>query len=715
MRLQQRNSATFTHPTFFFQRGPGGSSPAMPNRLANERSPYLLQHADNPVDWYPWGSEAFDRAKAEDRPILLSVGYSSCHWCHVMEEESFADPVIAGLMNDLFVNIKVDREERPDVDQIYMKAVQAMSGQGGWPMTVFLTPDRAPFFGGTYYPPERRPGIPAFPDVLRGIDDAWQNRRAEVESGSSRLLDVLRRVSEPRAGSERASMALVDSAVQTLKQRYDARHGGFGPAPKFPQPVTLELLLREYARSADPASLSMTVHTLRRMAAGGLRDHLGGGFHRYSVDGEWLVPHFEKMLYDNALLARVYLDAWKLTGSDDLAAVVVEILTDLAADFSDPLGGFYSARDADSEGVEGRFYVWSPDEVAEVLGEDAPVFCRTYDVTSAGNFEGSSILHLPRPIESVATSESRSVSELEDLLTRSREALLEYRAGRVAPFRDEKVIVAWNAYAIRAFAESGATLGRADYVDRATQAADFIWHHLRADRLLRHSWIDGEASGDGFLDDYAALGNALLSLHAATLDPRWMKRALVLCDDILEQFYDETSGTVFDTSHDAEKLVVRPRDPADGATPSGASLAAELFARAGALTNLPRYLTAARSIVDHEVEALQDFGPAFGRMLSVLDRLEAESVEVALLVPPGEDATPLIHAVHAEFLRGLVISGSVRTEDTRPGDPEDDLPLLHGRVPYEGRPTAFVCERYVCDLPEVDPEAVRARLARVAR
>ncbi|MGB1655910.1 MAG: thioredoxin domain-containing protein [Longimicrobiales bacterium] len=681
----------------------------MPNRLASETSPYLQQHAHNPVDWYPWGPEAFERAESEGRPILLSVGYSSCHWCHVMERESFDDPSIAELMNELFVNIKVDREERPDVDQIYMRAIQAMSGRGGWPMTVFLTPDRLPFFGGTYYPPEPRPGIPAFPDVLRAIDDAWRNRREEVRAGSTRLLDALREASAPRTRTQTASLALVDTAVQMLGRRYDATHGGFGPAPKFPQPVTLEVLLRHHARTSDPSSLSMAVHTLRRMAAGGMRDHLGGGFHRYSVDERWLVPHFEKMLYDNALLARVFLDAWKLTGSDDLATVVVEVLDDLANDFSDPRGGFYAARDADSEGVEGRFYVWSPDEVTEVLGDDAPLFCRAYDVSAGGNFEGSSILHLPHPVEAVAASEQRSVSELDRVLARGRAALLERRAGRVEPFRDEKVIVSWNAFAIRAFAEAGAALGRADYVERAVRAAEFIWEHLRTDGQLLHTWIEGHPSGRGFLDDYAALGNALLSLHSATLDTRWLERALMLGDEALERFYDNESGTVFDTSHDAETLVLRPRDPMDGATPSGASLAAELFARAGALTHASRYRNAAQSILDHEVEAMQQFGPAFGRMLSVVDRLEATSVEVALVVPDDSDPSALIQAAHSEFLRGSVIAGSIDAANRTVGD---QIPLLHDRPPLQGRPTAYVCENHACDLPETEPAAIRARLAK---
>jgi len=688
----------------------------MSNHLASETSPYLLQHAENPVEWYPWGAKALARAKAEQRPILLSVGYSSCHWCHVMKRESFEDPSIAALMNELFVNIKVDREERPDIDQIYMKAVQAMSGRGGWPMTVFLTPDGIPFFGGTYYPPEPRPGVPSFPDLLRTIHDAWEHRRDKVLAGGTRLLDTLRQGSDSGTSAAPASLELVDAAVATLERSYDATQGGFGPAPKFPQPVTLEVLLRHHARTGTPSSLAMVVHTLRRMAAGGMRDHLGGAFHRYSVDARWLVPHFEKMLSDNALLARIYLDAWKLTGSDDLADIVVEVLDDLVRDFTDDGGGFYAARDADSEGVEGRFYVWSPEEIADVLGDDAELFCRAYNVTPGGNFEGASILHLPHPIEVIAASEQRSTSEIDSLLARSRAVLLEHRTTRIEPFRDKKVIVSWNAFTIRAFAEAGAALGRADYIDRAVEAADFIWNTLRTDDRLLHSWIAGKTSGGGFLDDYAGLGNALLSLHAATLDSRWLDRARSLADEVLVLFYEEESATVFDTAHDAETLVLRPRDSTDGATPSGPSLAAELFARAGALTDEPRYRAAARTIVDHEVEAMQQFGPAFGRMLSVVDRLEARPVEVALLVPATSDPYDLIKAAHAEFLPGGVIAGRIEQEGSpnpahgvHPTDTE--IPVLAGRGPIDGKPTAFVCEGYACGLPDHDPEMVRQRLA----
>ncbi len=685
----------------------------MPNRLTHESSPYLRPHADNPVDWYAWGPEALERARTEDRPILLSVGYSSCHWCHVMERESFEDQGTAELMNHHFVNVKVDREERPDIDQIYMKAVQAMTGRGGWPMTVFLRPDGVPFFGGTYYPPEPRHGMPSFRQVLRSVAEAWEERRDQVESGSARLLEALERTSA--AGSaRRVGLALVERAYRTLAQRYDPVHGGFGQAPKFPQPVTLELVLRHHLRTGDARALEMVVHTLRRMAAGGMRDHLAGGFHRYSVDARWLVPHFEKMLYDNALLARAYVDAYRATGAEDLRRIAEETLDYLVEDMRDPAGGFYSARDADSEGEEGLFYVWTPDQLARVLGdEEAALFGRAYDVTEDGNFEGRNILHLPRDLADVAEEAGMDLDELLRRLTSAREALLRKRAEREAPFRDEKVLTAWNGLTVRALAEAGATLGRDDLVDVASATADFLWRELRADGRLLHSWMEGEAKIHAFLDDHAALGNAYLSLHAATLDPVWLERAVWLAEEIRQRFWDATSSTVYDTPDDAETLIVRPRDPTDSATPSGPSLAAELFARLSRATGVERHEETARAIVDGEADMLEQAGAAFGRMLSVVDRLEADPVEIAIAGDAGSDTDALVRAAHGEALRNLVIVG-VRAED---GDPHPSLPspLLQGRGPVDGRPAAYVCRNYACGLPATEPGEVAERIRELGR
>lgn len=678
---------------------------SMPNRLARESSPYLLQHAENPVDWYPWGPEALERSRAEDRPILLSVGYSSCHWCHVMERESFEDPAIAALMNRLYVNVKVDREERPDLDQIYMKAVQAMTGRGGWPMTVFLTPDGVPFFGGTYYPPEPQPGMPSFPQILEAVADAWENRRDDVAKGSARLLEALRATSNVQDDAAADEATLIEAA-RVLGNRFDGRWGGFGRAPKFPQPVTLDFLMVEHVRSGRPALLEMAVHTLRQMAKGGMRDHLGGGFHRYSVDERWLVPHFEKMLYDNALLARAYVDAWRLTDSDDLREVAEQTLDYVVADLTDGSGGFYSARDADSEGEEGVFYVWTPGEVEEVLGsEDAALFGAAYDITERGNFEGRSIPHLPRDLATVAAEVGMSESALEDRLASARLRLLERRARREAPFRDEKILTSWNGMMIRAFAEAGAVFGRSDYVDVAASAAAFLWTEHRADDRLLHSSMAGQAKQYAFLDDHGAFGNGCLSLYEATLDPLWLDRARWLAAEILNRFHDESEGTVFDTPHDGEELIVRPRDAMDNATPSGPSLAAELLQRLGHLTGEARLTEVARSIVHREAASLARYAPAYGRMLVVLERLTAEPLEIAVAGPDGPETEALLREAHRVVHPSRAIGGWWGPA------PAPDLPLFEGREADPDRPTAWVCSGYTCRLPVHDAAALRRSVA----
>ena len=680
----------------------------MPNRLAAETSPYLKQHAENPVDWFPWGDEALAKARAEDRPILLSIGYSSCHWCHVMERESFEDPAVAALMNARFVNIKVDREERPDLDQVYMKAVQAMTGGGGWPMTVFLTPEGVPFYGGTYFPPAPRHGLPSFTQVLQAAADAYRDRGDKVRESGAHLVSALANAAARTSGGAVGPDTL-DAAFRSLAQQFDPVHGGFGKAPKFPQPVTLELLMRHALRTGDDEALHMAVHSLRRMAAGGLRDHLGGGFHRYSVDARWLVPHFEKMLYDNALLARAYLHGHLLTGDAELRATCEHTLDYMAADMRLEEGGFASARDADSEGEEGLFYVWTPEQVEALLdADDARLFMRLYDVSPAGNFEGHSILHLPHEPEAVARAEGMGVEELERRMAAARSVLLEARAGRVPPFRDDKVLVSWNALAVRAFAEAGAALGRPEYVRVAADAAAFLWRALRQDGRLLHVHMEGEAKIAGFLDDHAGLGNALLSLHAATLEARWLEAARWLCDEILGRFWDESEGSVFDTAADAEALILRPRDSMDNATPSGPSLAAELLTRAGAIFDDERYRTTAARIVERESALLGRFGPAFGRMLSVLDRTLASPVEVAIVGEPDSEATrALVRAAHARFLRNLTVVGRLEGEEVA------GVPLLEGRARRDGAPTAYVCRGYACRLPVTSPDGVRDEMAAI--
>jgi len=680
----------------------------MPNRLHLESSPYLRQHADNPVDWYPWGPEALAAAQEGDRPILLSIGYSSCHWCHVMERESFEEPSVAAVMNEHFVNIKVDREERPDLDQVYMRAVQAMTGGGGWPMTVFLTPSGVPYYGGTYFPPEPRHGMPSFTQVLKAASDAYRNRKDQVTESGARLVEALSRLSE-RSATEEAGEALLDAAYRVLSNQYDAVHGGFGRAPKFPQPVTLELLLRHHLRTGDTAALDMLVHALRSMAAGGLRDHLAGGFHRYSVDARWLVPHFEKMLYDNALLARAYLQAYLVTGHHDLRAVTEQTLDYLAADMLPGSGGFSSARDADSEGEEGIFYVWTPEQVEKLLEPgDARLFMRLYDVTPSGNFEGRSVLHLPHGLDAVARAEGLAVEELERRMALARTTLLQARSQRTLPFRDDKVLVSWNAMAVRAFAEAGAALARPDYVAVASGVADYLWTALRPDGRLLHTSMEGHAKIGAFLDDHAALGNALLSLHGATLDTRWLSPVRWLCDEILARFWDDESGTVFDTPSDGETLVLRPRDAMDNATPSGPSLAAELLDRAGHVFDEPRYAEAAGRITAHEAGAMSRYGAAYGRMLSVVDRRLASPVEVAIVAGSDGAATEaLVRAAHHRFLRNGVVVGR------RDVDPAPAVPLLAERGLVDGKATAYVCSGYSCRLPVTSPELMHDELDNV--
>ncbi len=680
----------------------------MANRLQHETSPYLLQHADNPVDWYPWGPEARERAREEGRPILLSIGYSACHWCHVMERESFEDADTAALMNRLFVNVKVDREERPDVDQVYMRAVQAMTGGGGWPLTVFLTPEGVPYYGGTYYPPEPRPGMPSFRQVLEGAARAFSDRPDDVARAGEQLLEALERASRGPGGAaaDAVDPGLLEQAAGALARRYDPAHGGFGGAPKFPQPALVELLLRHHLRAGEPRSLEMAVHTLRRMAAGGMRDHLGGGFHRYSVDARWLVPHFEKMLYDNALLARAYLDAWRVTGADDLREVAESTLDWILADMTSPEGGFYSARDADSEGEEGAFYVWTPEEVDEALDRDADLVRRAYDVTPGGNFEGKSILHLPRELDAVAREEGVKPDELRARLAAARARLLEARAEREPPLRDEKILTSWSAFTVRALAEAAAVLGRDDYREAAVRGGRFLVEAMRPAGELLHVHAAGEARIPGFLDDHAALANALVSLHEATLDPVWLGPLHEVCGALLRDFWTEEDALFHDTARGAERLIVRPRDALDLATPSGNSLAAESLWRAGRLLDEERWREVARSVVLREAATVREHPSAYGRLLCAADRMVAEPREVAVVGPRDDPRTRALQATAmARFFPDLVVAGREEGEPLpRP------VPLLEGRGAKDGVPAAWACRGYACRTPVTEPDALAEAL-----
>ncbi|HEY0407881.1 MAG TPA: thioredoxin domain-containing protein, partial [Pyrinomonadaceae bacterium] len=510
------------------------------NRLSGETSPYLLQHAHNPVDWHPWGEEAFARARAENKPILLSIGYSACHWCHVMEHESFENEEIARLMNENFISIKVDREERPDLDQIYMNAVQMMTGHGGWPMTVFLTPEGVPFYGGTYYPPVDRYNMPGFPRVLLGVAEAYRSQPDEITQSADTMLAELRRLGQARASNEGIAVELLDDAARGIARSYDAQHGGFGSAPKFPAPMNLEFLLRVYHRTGQSDALEMVEHTCRKMAEGGMYDQLGGGFHRYSTDARWLVPHFEKMLYDNALLARLYLHAYQATRNDFYRRIAEETLDYVAREMMDERGGFYSTQDADSEGHEGKFFVWTIDEVKEILGaEDGALFSSYYDVTAGGNFEGQNILNVTRSIEDAAKASGVTVERLREALARGRRALFDARERRVKPDRDEKVLTAWNGLMLAAFAEAAAILEREDYLNAAKNNAQFVLDNLRREGLLLRAYKDGQAKLNAYLEDYAFFIDGLLALYEAAGELRWLEEALSLALTMNAEFWDE--------------------------------------------------------------------------------------------------------------------------------------------------------------------------------
>jgi uncharacterized protein YyaL (SSP411 family) len=670
------------------------------NRLAFETSPYLLQHANNPVDWYPWGPEALERAKAEDMPILLSIGYSACHWCHVMERESFENPRIAEQMNASFVSIKVDREERPDLDGIYMQAVQAMTGSGGWPMTVFLAPDGTPFYGGTYYPPTDRGQMPGFPRVLAAIADAWHTRRKEVLESGARLRESLQQNLPSAAGG--LDPTILDAAAAGLKKQHDPTDGGLGGAPKFPQPMALEFLLRHWKRTRDAEALQVVTHTLDHMARGGIYDHLGGGFARYSTDNEWLVPHFEKMLYDNAQLARTYLMAYQATGNAFFQDVVEEVLGYVMRDMTDPSGGFYSTEDADSEGEEGRFYLWTPGEVEALLGaEDARLFDAFYDVREPGNFEHrASILRMQHTPSQVAEKLGVSEAAVLEAVERGRQVLFDARARRVRPARDEKVLAAWNGMMLRAFAEAGSVLERAELLRAAKRNAEFLLREMRdASGHLRRTWKPGHGARlNAYLEDYANVADGLLALYEATFDTRWLTASLELIETVVREFTDHDNGGFFDTSTEHEQLITRPKDIFDNATPSGNSVAADVLLRLALLTDRPAYREAAEGALRPLGEAMARYPLGFARTLNALDFLLDRPKEVAIVgAVDADDTRSLRRAVFEPFVPNKVVAGG--------GAP---IALLEGRDPRNGHAAAYVCEHYVCQAPTSDPDQLRS-------
>ena len=681
----------------------------MANRLARETSPYLLQHKDNPVDWYPWGEEALERARVEDRPILLSVGYSACHWCHVMERESFEDEATAELMNRHFVNIKVDREERPDIDSIYMSAVQAMTHHGGWPMTVFMTPDGAPFYGGTYFPPVPSRGMPSFKQLLLSLADAYENRRDEVLQSAGTVREFLQEAAIVSIPKSEISEGLLTHAATSLAAQVDDRFGGFGGAPKFPQSMNLEVLLRHYKRAGDRAALSGVELSLRQMANGGIYDHLGGGFARYSVDAYWLVPHFEKMLYDNALLARLYLEAYQATGNAFYLRVAEETLDYVVRDMTDPEGGFYSAEDADSEGVEGKFYVWTPQEIEAVLEPDeAKLAARFWDVTQGGNFEGKNILNVPRPPEAVAAEFGIGPEELWRRIVSIRERLLAEREKRVRPGRDEKVLAAWNGLMLRAFALAARVTGREDYREIARKNAAFILEKLKVDGRLRRSYKDGRARFNGYLEDYACVADGLVEVYEATFETRWLEEAATLADAILELFWDVEKSVFYDTAADHEELVTRPRDVYDNASPSGNSVAVDVLLRLSVLLDREDYREKAATVLENLSGGMAQVPGGFGRLLSALDFHLSTPYEIALVWPPdAPDTKALISAVYSDYLPNKVVAGRAESDE----EAAESIPLLAERPARDGKATAYVCVNYACQSPATDPEELRGQLA----
>ncbi|MFD7052961.1 thioredoxin domain-containing protein [Streptomyces mirabilis] len=675
----------------------------MPNRLAHETSPYLLQHADNPVDWWPWSAEAFEEAGKRGVPVLLSVGYSSCHWCHVLARESFEDEQIAAYMNAHFVNVKVDREERPDVDAVYMEAVQAATGQGGWPMTVFLTPDAEPFYFGTYFPPAPRHGMPSFRQVLEGVRGAWTDRRGEVAEVAGKIVRDLAEREMSFGSGEVPGEEDLAGALLGLTREYDASRGGFGGAPKFPPSMVIEFLLRHHARTGSEGALQMAQDTCERMARGGIYDQLGGGFARYSVDREWVVPHFEKMLYDNALLCRVYAHLWRTTGSELARRVALETADFMVGELRTNEGGFASALDADSDDgtgrhVEGAYYVWTPRQLREVLGaEDGELAARYFGVTEEGTFEeGSSVLQLPQQDELFDAEKVAGI----------RRRLLAARAERPAPGRDDKIVAAWNGLAVAALAETGAYFDRPDLVDAAIAAADLLVRVHMDDRArLSRTSKDGQVGANaGVLEDYADVAEGFLALASVTGEGVWLEFAGFLLDQVIMQFTDPESGALYDTAADAERLIRRPQDPTDNATPSGWSAAAGALLSYAAQTGAEPHRTAAERALG-VVKALGARAPRFiGWGLAVAEALLDGPREVAVVGPEGH---PLTKALHRTALLGTAPGAVVAV-----GTPEsDELPLLADRPLVQGEPAAYVCRNFTCDAPTTDPDRLRTALS----
>ena len=685
------------------------------NRLKDESSPYLLQHADNPVDWHPWSDEAFRIARAADKPVLLSVGYSACHWCHVMAHESFEDEATAEMMNALFVNVKVDREERPDVDDIYMQAVQAVAGQGGWPMTVFLLPDGRPFYGGTYYPKESRYGMPSFQQLMGAVHDAWRNKRDQLEAQADNLHQALKRdvLGIGRADDSGLTLELLDEAAVKLMDAMDPVNGGFGTQPKFPNPISLEFLLRHYERTQDERALQLLTLSLRKMALGGIYDQVGGGFARYSVDARWLVPHFEKMLYDNAQLSRLYLHAWQLTGDDFFRLVAEDIYDYILREMSAAAGGFYSATDADSEGVEGKFFVWTIEEAREALAplsESLPraleIAVEVFGMSAEGNFEGSNILFVPRPPEETAEVLGMTLEQLDAAITQIKGQLYAVRSERIPPLLDDKILTAWNGMMLASLAEAARVLERPDYLQAARRSGEFLLEQMTADdgRLFR-THKNGRSKLNAYLEDYANLIDALLELYQTTFEARFFAEARRLAEVALARF-KSADGGFYDTSDDHESLIVRPRNLQDNVTPSGNAMMAKQLLRLSAYTGEARFDEAAREVLRKLSDAMRQYPQAFAESLNAADMLVRGIDEVAAVGDLESVAgSGILTTLRLPFRPNMIAAWSPH-DVTR----HELIPLLSGRSRVNGQATVYVCRNFACRLPVTTAEETAAAL-----
>ena len=675
----------------------------MPNHLAQTDSPYLLQHADNPVDWYPWGEEALEIARRTDKPIFLSIGYAACHWCHVMAHESFEDAATAAILNDHFVCIKVDREQRPDLDSIYMAAVTALTGQGGWPMSVFLTPDLHPFFAGTYFPPTPRYGMPGFKELLLSLSEAWLGEREEIERVGAQAAAELQTRAVALSAAGTSFTDTLEGATRILIESYDGKYGGWGSAPKFPQPMTIEFLLRR-SLAGKAGALKPALHALSAMARGGMYDVVGGGFARYSTDDSWHIPHFEKMLYDNAQLTRAYLHAWQMSGDAPFRRVVETTLGFVAREMLSPEGGFYSSLDADSDGQEGSYYAWTQAEIREALGDQAAFFERAYAVRPAGNWEGRTILQRALDDASLGQAFGMTPQQIVSALVDCHSRLLSARNRRIRPGTDDKTLTCWNGLMLAAFAEAGRGMGQAGYLEIARRNAEFLLNHLQTQGSLRRAWRKGRAGSEVFLEDYAALILGLLELYQADFDPRWFSEAERLADEMIRRF-DDPAGGFFDTPADAEKLLLRPKDLQDNATPSGNALAAEALLKLAAFSERSDWHERAEKALGLVADPAARYPTAFGRWLSVIDFGTSRVKQVAVIGDPGDEQTRrFITHVQSAYRPNLVLAAS----SYPPG--EGSPALLADRPPVAGAPTAYVCEGFVCLQPVTGLEEFRHQI-----